>query len=71
MYQWTWKRRGEETVSAAWGVGRSKGMVVGGTQHNELVYGRLVHIDAEVGKGIKSFETEACSSLTIDPTGKP
>jgi hypothetical protein len=69
-FRWTWKRRGHEVVSAAWGAGRSQRKLVAGTQQTELVEGRLVLVDAIAGRAVSFIDAEACSTLSVDPTGK-
>ncbi|KAG8747262.1 hypothetical protein FRC10_001878 [Ceratobasidium sp. 414] len=66
---WDWKRKGQETVSIAWGANRSQRSLVAGTQDDEGLVGRIVLLDTVAGKPVKGVNTEACSTLSIDPSG--
>ncbi|KAG9100342.1 hypothetical protein FS749_015642, partial [Ceratobasidium sp. UAMH 11750] len=68
-FNWGWKRKGQETVSIAWGANRSQRTLVAGTQDDEGLAGRIVFIDAVASKKFGAIDSEACSTLSIDPSG--
>ncbi|KAG9102057.1 hypothetical protein FRC06_002342 [Ceratobasidium sp. 370] len=68
-YHWGLKRKGQETVSIAWGANRSQRALVAGTQDDEGLVGRVVLIDVIASKMVRGMDVEACSTLSIDPSG--
>ncbi|QRW04913.1 hypothetical protein RhiLY_03912 [Ceratobasidium sp. AG-Ba] len=66
---WSYKWKGHQVVSIAWGVARSKDKIAAGAQDDAGLEGRVMFIDSRIGKAVRGADTEACTSLTLDPSG--